>query len=283
LDEGVDLWIENMWGNLLSSESYIANIFDKLNEDKDLGLLVPPEPIGKQLNAWYSNSWGSDYELTEEIVNRLNLSCKIDKNKPPITLSTAFWCKSDALRKLLSYDWKYDDFPEEPMANDGTISHSIERSLAFVAQDAGFKTGTVMTDQYASFMLAFLQVNIQNTFKLVENLNIRNFSDVDHWLNLLEFCKNNSRVYLYGSGKIGKMVLTRMRAFGIKVEGFVISNKTNELDEVEGMPVVEFATIKDYSGVGIIISVGVKLKNTIEKLLNDSGFTNYVYWNNDVE
>jgi phosphoglycerate dehydrogenase-like enzyme len=103
------------------------------------------------------------------------------------------------------------------------------------------------------------------------------------WLNLLDFCNNNSRVYLYGLGKIGKIVLTRMRAFGIKVDGFVISNKADEPDEVEGMPVVEFTTIKDCSDVGIIISVGIKLKNTIEKLLNDSGFTNYVYWNNDVE
>jgi rhamnosyltransferase len=283
LKNETDLWIENMWGNLISSEAYIANVFEKFDGEKELGLLVPPEPIGMYQSTWYKGAWCKDYEMTENLAQKLQLSCKMDKNKPPITISTAFWCKTKSLRKLLSYDWKYEDFPNEPMAGDGTINHSIERIFAYVAQDAGYKTGIVMNDKYASLMFAFLQVNIQNTFKLMGYNEIMNFYDVDRALYLSEFCLNNKKVYLYGSGKIGRIVLARMRALGFKIDGFVISNKAEELGEVEGLPVVEFANIEDYSDMGIIISVGAKLKNAIEKILNNAGFFNYIYWKNDVE
>ena len=62
---------------------------------------------------------------------------------------SCFWFRTDALRKLFKYDWKYEDFPEEPLPIDGTISHAIERCYAYVAQDAGYYSAIVMCDEYA--------------------------------------------------------------------------------------------------------------------------------------
>ena len=40
------LWVENMWGNLIGSGSYIDLILELFERDKKLGVLSPPDPIG---------------------------------------------------------------------------------------------------------------------------------------------------------------------------------------------------------------------------------------------
>ena len=57
-----------------------------------------------------------------------------------MAVGTVYWSRVDALRKLFEYEWKYEDFDMEPLAEDGTLSHAIERILEFVARDAGYES-----------------------------------------------------------------------------------------------------------------------------------------------
>ncbi|NBH19789.1 rhamnan synthesis protein F, partial [Clostridiaceae bacterium] len=69
------------------------------------------------------------FELTQKLAKELNLHCNLSIDKSPITLGTVFWARSDALEKILKKEWKYEDFDEEPLKDDGTISHVIERII----------------------------------------------------------------------------------------------------------------------------------------------------------
>lgn len=57
----------------------------------------------------------------------------------PYPVGGMFWARSEALRPLLVRNWSYDDFPAEPIANDGTILHAIERILVEVVEHQGYK------------------------------------------------------------------------------------------------------------------------------------------------
>lgn len=123
----------------------------------------------------------------------IGLKLELDSNQSSVALGTVFWAKTKALKKLLNYPWKYDDFPEEPMAIDGTISHAIERILPYAAEDAGYDTKTVMSDRFCHTLLSFLQHNAKQAFdtmrigfivsgtnknKCVDGLPVYNFLEV---------------------------------------------------------------------------------------------------------
>ena len=50
-----------------------------------------------------------------------------------------FWARPKALKGLIDQHYSYDDFPSEPLANDGTYLHAIERIVAPVCESNGYK------------------------------------------------------------------------------------------------------------------------------------------------
>ena len=54
-----------------------------------------------------------------------------------------------AMKKVFDKNWTYEDFPQEPLAVDGTISHAIERIYGFAAQAEGYYSAIGMSDVFA--------------------------------------------------------------------------------------------------------------------------------------
>ena len=54
-------------------------------------------------------------------------------------IGTMFWARVDALRPLFELKISRDEYPEEPVPDDGTILHALERLLPFVAQHVGYR------------------------------------------------------------------------------------------------------------------------------------------------
>ena len=74
----------------------------------------------------------------------------ISGEKAPIApFGSVFWFRVKALEPLFARGWQHEDFPEEPMPQDGTISHAIERIYPFVAQSEGYYPAVVMSANYA--------------------------------------------------------------------------------------------------------------------------------------
>lgn len=136
--------------NLLFSPSYVAKIIKLFHENKRLGILMPPLP-GPVYYILYGKGWDKNFDTAQKLTKQLNLNIPFSEECPPIgPFGSMFWFRPESISQIFDYGWNYEDFPAEPMAIDGTISHSIERIYPYVAQHNGFYSAYVMTDNYAS-------------------------------------------------------------------------------------------------------------------------------------
>lgn len=136
--------------NVLDTGKYITNIIEAFNNDYNLGLLVPPQPLHGGYFASLGRRWTVNVDVVNDLLETLNINAQVDEKKPPLATGSSFWCRKEALQPLLDKAWSHEDFVPEPMPSDGTISHGLERSFAFIAQSQGFYTGMVMTINNAS-------------------------------------------------------------------------------------------------------------------------------------
>lgn len=281
LKQDVNNWIKNLWENTLVSKEYIYNIINKFEENKNLGMLCPPEPFGEHMNTWFTNLWGDNFEITVRLADTLDLNCNIDENKQPITISTVFWARTEALKKLLERKWNYKDFPEEPLAKDGTLNHAIERILGYVSQDAGFKAGTIMTSSYAANMILYQQDILKLLGKYMseqENVysvyQMRNFQKQKE--KIKEFIEKNEEVYLYGTGTYGIRLLNSIKRWGYEPKGFLVSNGHKKNERIENVKVYEIKDFLNNKNIGIILAVNYDLQKEISSMLDVNGFINYI-------
>jgi lipopolysaccharide biosynthesis protein len=129
-----DSWREFLWQNLLG-DSYpmVDGIVERFASDEGLGIVFPEDP---HLCDW-------DYNL--EIATGLAQKMGIEAPLPPFfnfPVGTMFWARTRALAPLFDLGLRWDDYPEEPVAIDGTILHAIERLLPFAARHAGYGYAT---------------------------------------------------------------------------------------------------------------------------------------------
>jgi lipopolysaccharide biosynthesis protein len=98
-------------------------------EDERLGLLFAEEP--------HLTDWSGNLPLAEALAAKAG----IDLPLPPFfeyPVGTMFWARPRALAPLLDLEIGWEDYPEEPIPNDGTILHVLERLLPFAATKEGF-------------------------------------------------------------------------------------------------------------------------------------------------
>ena len=95
-----NIWINNLWGNLIGKEGYVEKVVCLFIENKYLGMLVPPDPIGNYLFHWYSNTWMDNYETVKQLSKELGLQVKISSDVGPLGLGTAFWARTDAIKRI---------------------------------------------------------------------------------------------------------------------------------------------------------------------------------------
>lgn len=142
-----------LWENVLSSTAYIENIINRFDTEPNLGLLCAPSPVGGFVPHFRGQMWTQNYQHTVDLLQMLGVEVPVSESAAPLSMGTAFWCRTAALKKLLDYPWTYEDFPEEPLEIDGQISHALERCFSFVAQDAGYYTAAAMTPEYAGVLV----------------------------------------------------------------------------------------------------------------------------------
>jgi len=277
----VNRWVYGLWHNMLASTAYIRNLLRLFEEKETLGVLVPPEPMGDHINAGYGDTWGGNYNNVVKLLEMLEVGMKIDRENKPITLGTVFWCRTKALKKLFEYEWKYEDFDEEPLANDGTISHAVERVIGFVAKDSGYTTERVVSDIWAEEQLSYIQNKMRTIFEVLnKNLGLKRIYELEHSneqkKEVLAFCNKNHNVYLYGAGKRGRDCLNFLRFFSIEPVGFVVTSKDDNQLEIDGVNVYELEEIKKIENVAIIISVDMMNNKEIKFNLDKAGLTNYI-------
>ena len=137
-----------IWDSMLGSRDIADEIISILDRNPLIGILSPFPPYWGEYEGIISNYWTICYENTKVLAGRLNISADIDRNFSPSALGNAFWCRRSAIAKVLDHPWDYNDFDPEPLAVDGTLSHSIERIYPYAAFDSGYLTASVIPEKH---------------------------------------------------------------------------------------------------------------------------------------
>lgn len=138
-----------LWENMLGGRGYIEEAVRFLAAQDGVGLLVPPPPTHGPYLAVSENFWTSCYAPACAFLREIGVDVPLADDVTPVSLGSAFWAKTAIFRKLLARPLALEDFPSEPMPIDGTFSHVLERIFPYLAQDAGFLTCYLMTEDYA--------------------------------------------------------------------------------------------------------------------------------------
>ena len=164
-------WNIHCWDNLLHSKTYIENVLKIFKYNPKIGLLIPPMPFfGPFRTVIPLREWSGNREIAIKLYKELNLSIPFDES-PKAPWGAMFWFRARALQPLFRHEWKTSDFPEEPLqVTDGTILHALERMYPMIAQEAGFLTGTIMTNAYAEIYYDNLMFEFRKQLSIEESL-----------------------------------------------------------------------------------------------------------------
>lgn len=145
--------------NICKNAAHVQNILTEFEKDPHLGLLCPPFPThGLYFMNMCSGGWGPNFDNTKNLLKELKVNVPISGEKSPLApFGSVFWFRPAALAPLFDHGWKHEDFPPEPLPQDGTISHAIERCYPFVAQQAGYYPAVVMSSDFAVMRLDAMQ------------------------------------------------------------------------------------------------------------------------------
>ena len=174
--------------NTLCNEAFISNVIQTFEENPRLGIMSPPMPNHAQYFPLLGNEWSMNYENTKKLAQELNITVPMSKEKMPIApYGTFFWFRPKALAPLFARDWKYDDFPKEPNAIDGTLLHAIERLYPFAAQQAGYYPALMMSQSYAEIEYTNLLYYVRTFNQELANIGVRGyFHDMKKMLRDIE-------------------------------------------------------------------------------------------------
>lgn len=179
-----------LWENNLASLSYIENIIREFDENSSLGLIVPPRVYhGPYFYNFINQYWVANFDIVLDLLNQMGIDTPINVKCPPLSIGNCFWAKYDALKPLYDLSLRYEDFPEEPVPPNGTISHALERIYGYVAASRGYYTEFVMTEEYARSEMFNLNYMLLETFSTIKsnhkNINLHEFYRFKYTLNKL--------------------------------------------------------------------------------------------------
>lgn len=139
--------------NIIASPEYVCGIIDLFQNNRHLGLLVPPAPEHEKYFAVTGRRWAANFSYYQALCQKLNIEETADPRWSSFALGTAFWGRYDALKDLFEYDWNHSDFPQEPLPLNSTMSHAIERCFPYIAQKNSYFSGIIYNEKFASMYL----------------------------------------------------------------------------------------------------------------------------------
>lgn len=147
----------HQFSNLLNSAGYTANMLALFQREPGLGLVYPPTiHLGypSMGHGWWANKPGF-----QELRVKLGIGVPIDDISPLAPFGSMFVARPAALRRLVEYDWSYDDFGGVDAYQDGGLAHVLERLPSYAAGELGFHTRTVANAEYLASSYTALDFN----------------------------------------------------------------------------------------------------------------------------
>jgi glycosyltransferase involved in cell wall biosynthesis len=132
--EAGERWREFLWQHLVGdAHPMMDRVLSAFARDPRLGLVFPLDP--------HLIDWGENRDIAAGLATRMGITSALPTHFE-FPIGTMFWARADALRPLLNLGLGWDDYPEEPLDEDGTVLHALERLLPFVAAEADYTFAT---------------------------------------------------------------------------------------------------------------------------------------------
>lgn len=120
-----DGWRKYLWEHLLGNKFAWQAIQKSFEEDEKLGLVFPEDR--------HSIGWTENLDAARALHDRLELTPALPAS-PIFPLGMMFWARPQAIKPLFDAGLDWEDYPEEPLDEDGTILHAMERLLPSVCE-----------------------------------------------------------------------------------------------------------------------------------------------------
>ena len=167
----------------LESRQYVKDLVEELfDESSRTGVMMPPVPYFSLYITLGAEVFEGTVDWLRKLFDMLKLKVPFDE-KTVAPFGTMFWARTDALADLFAYKWKYDDFPEEPMPVDHTISHALERVFCYCAQNRGYFSKWAMPQSFAELYINNLSYRLREYNAELNRIWGRN-SWTGHWNQL---------------------------------------------------------------------------------------------------
>jgi len=128
----VDRWVHLLYENMLGGRQggpMMDRIIAQFARDERLGIVFPADP---HILAWSQNE-----AIARKLAPRLGLEPLPEFFDFP--MGSMFWLRAAALEPFVALGLSWNDYPFEPVANDGTILHAVERLFGLVAESRGLE------------------------------------------------------------------------------------------------------------------------------------------------
>ena len=138
---GKNNWGEHIINTLLGNQSIVNQNLNILNEN---GKIIFNEP--NFIIPLYNFGWSGDKIFAKELLEKYS---HFDINDFPaidFPQGSMFWAKIDAMKEFLTLPLSYKDFPTEPLPQDGTIAHALERIMLIFTSKCPGKAYCIYSD-----------------------------------------------------------------------------------------------------------------------------------------
>ncbi len=121
-------WFTFLLENLLGGRARMVDtIVGRMSNDQNIMMVFPDDPCVVD--------WGKNFDLGQELLSSMGIAYPYHELNFPI--GTMFWARTIGIKPLLDLNLQWEDYPEEPLAYDGTMLHALERLFGIVAVQNG--------------------------------------------------------------------------------------------------------------------------------------------------
>ncbi|KTC63481.1 hypothetical protein AO262_14570 [Pseudomonas fluorescens ABAC62] len=142
-------WADYLTEYLLQDAHVITQVLNAFVDRKDLGVYYPT-------TFWMMPSWVNHVTMNKGFMSAWSQEWDIEPRDGFLSYPAGgmFWARPAAVKDMLEKKYIYDSFPMEPLPNDGSMLHALERMIGLLAEKNGYtqffyhpSSGQFTTDQ----------------------------------------------------------------------------------------------------------------------------------------
>ena len=126
-------WADYLVEYLLRDSSVLTRMLNAVASDEKLGVYYPT-------TFWLMPTWVNHLTMNKGFVKDWQDKLGIGQISDFLAYPAGgmFGARPKALKQLLEEQYSYDDFPKEPLPNDGSYLHALERVIGALAEQNGY-------------------------------------------------------------------------------------------------------------------------------------------------